>query len=92
ATIRAAATAVRSAAPKTLVVAVPVGSIDTCMAMRAIADDVMCAETPTPFVSVGSWYQDFAQTTDDEVRWLLDRAKEDGSGAEAVEESFRRLS
>lgn len=93
ATLRAAATAVRSAAPKTLVVAVPVGSVDTCTAMRAVADDVMCAETPTPFVSVGSWYQDFAQTTDEEVRWVLDRARDDMSAAEtAGAESFRRPS
>jgi predicted phosphoribosyltransferase len=93
ATLRAAATAVRSASPKTLVVAVPVGSIDTCMAMRAIADDVMCAETPTPFVSVGSWYQDFAQTNDDEVRLLLDRARDESTGAEAIStDSLRRPS
>lgn len=92
ATLRAAATAVRSAAPRALVVGVPVGSIDTCMAMRAVADDVMCAETPAPFVSVGSWYRDFTQTEDEEVGWFLDRAKEEAIGVEPGAESERRPS
>ena len=44
--------------------------------MRAVADDVVCAITPEPFHAVGRWYQDFSQTTDDEVRELLaDREK-----------------
>lgn len=93
ATIRAAVTAVRSASPRTLVVGVPVGSLDTCTAMRALADDVICAATPSPFFSVGSWYHDFAQTTDDEVRTLLERPTEEAAAVEGPgAESARRPS
>jgi putative phosphoribosyl transferase len=93
ATIRAAATAVRSASPRTLVVGVPVGSLDTCTAMRALADEVICAATPSPFFSVGSWYHDFAQTTDDEVRALLERPTEEAAAVEGPgAESARRPS
>jgi predicted phosphoribosyltransferase len=56
------------------VVAVPVGSPDVCDDFRAIADDVVCAETPPYLYAVGLWYRDFRQTTDDEVRDLLARA------------------
>jgi putative phosphoribosyl transferase len=37
-------------------------------------DEVMCAITPSPFYAVGTWYQDFSQTTDAEVRQLLEQA------------------
>ena len=43
-------------------------------AVAAEADDVVCAITPEPFHAVGLWYEDFTQTTDDEVRDLLARA------------------
>jgi predicted phosphoribosyltransferase len=43
--------------------------------LRAIADDVVCLATPQPFRAVGLWYEDFSQTTDDEVHALLDRAR-----------------
>ena len=42
-----------------------------CEALKAEADDVICAMTPDPFFAVGQWYDDFTQTTDDEVRELL---------------------
>jgi putative phosphoribosyl transferase len=42
--------------------------------MRSQADDVVCAITPEPFYSVGLWYEDFSQTTDEEVRELLGRS------------------
>jgi putative phosphoribosyl transferase len=48
-------------------------SPDTCEALKAEADDVVCAMTPEPFLAVGHWYEDFTQTTDDEVRELLAR-------------------
>jgi putative phosphoribosyl transferase len=74
ATMRAAVEALRARQPARLVVAVPVGAPDTCAALESLADDVICAVTPEPFHAVGAWYDDFEQTTDDEVRMLLDRA------------------
>jgi predicted phosphoribosyltransferase len=63
----------RQQQPARIVVAVPTASLDTCQAMKAEADDVVCAMTPEPFFAVGYWYEDFTQTTDDEVRELLTR-------------------
>ena len=70
-TMRAAVLAIRRLRPARVVVAVPVGAPETCEALRAIADDVVCALMPEPFSAVGLWYIDFSQTTDDEVRQLL---------------------
>jgi predicted phosphoribosyltransferase len=72
-TMKAAVQAVRMHAPARIVVAVPVGAADTCRALAVIADEVVCARTPEPFSAVGLWYRDFSQTTDDEVRALLQR-------------------
>ena len=74
-TMRAAVAAVRQLGPASVVVAVPVGAAETCSEFRAEADDVVCAVTPEPFFAVGSWYQDFAQTTDEEVRELLAQSR-----------------
>ena len=74
ASMRAAVTALRAREPAHLVVAVPVGAPATCAAFEAIADEVVCAVTPSRFVAVGLWYEDFGQTTDEEVRQLLDHA------------------
>lgn len=71
ATMRAAARAIRQRRPKRVVIAVPVGARTTCDAFRDEADLVICAATPEPFQAVGLWYQDFSQTSDDEVRALL---------------------
>ncbi len=71
ATMRAAIRALRQRQPAGIVVAVPTASPDTCEALRAEADEVVCAMTPRPFFSVGHWYDDFTQTTDEEVRRLL---------------------
>jgi putative phosphoribosyl transferase len=67
------------------VVAVPVAAASTCQALRQVADEVVCASTPALFVAVGQAYHDFAQTTDEEVRALLDaaRATEDDHAAGA---------
>jgi putative phosphoribosyl transferase len=70
-TMRVAAEALREQGPARLVVAVPVGSPETCDGFRDVVDDVVCAITPEPLYGVGLWYQDFSQTTDDEVRALL---------------------
>jgi predicted phosphoribosyltransferase len=76
ASMRAAVAALRKLGPARIVVAVPVGAAQTCDEFRPVADEVVCAETPDPFYAVGSWYADFDQTTDDEVRGLLARANQ----------------
>ena len=73
ATMRAAVQALRQQQPGRIVAAVPTASPDTCQVLKAEADDVVCAMTPEPFFAVGHWYEDFTQTTDDEVRELLAR-------------------
>jgi putative phosphoribosyl transferase len=74
ATMRAAVAGLRRQEPARVVVAVPIAAAETCAELQAEADEVICALTPRPFHSVGLWYQDFTQTTDDEVRDLLARA------------------
>jgi predicted phosphoribosyltransferase len=71
-TMRAAVQAVRAHKPARIVVAVPVGSPATCEDFADIAEQTVCARTPEPFSAVGLWYRDFSQTTDDEVRALLE--------------------
>ncbi|MBY0228634.1 MAG: hypothetical protein K2W96_05070, partial [Gemmataceae bacterium] len=73
-TMRAAVEALRQGGPARIVVAVPVGAPDTCARLRAEADEVVCALEPPSFRAVGSWYLDFAQTGDEEVRRLLAKA------------------
>jgi predicted phosphoribosyltransferase len=73
-TMRAAVAAVRRLGPSRVVVAVPVGARDTCRELATEADEVVCAAMPEPFFGVGSWYDDFRQTTDEEVQELLTRA------------------
>ena len=75
ATMRAAVQAVRQLDPAHVTVGVPVGAAETCDALRALADDVVCIRTPEPFRAVGLWYAQFPQTSDDEVRDLLLRAR-----------------
>lgn len=70
-TMRAAAAALRQQAPAAIVVAVPVAGDSTCDEFRSEVDEVICAYTPEPFYAVGLWYEDFSQTTDEEVRALL---------------------
>jgi predicted phosphoribosyltransferase len=74
ATIRAAIKAIHQREPARLIVAVPTASLRTADEIRPLVDDFICDITPEPFYAVGVWYEDFSQTTDDEVRDLLDRA------------------
>jgi putative phosphoribosyl transferase len=76
ATMRAAAEAVRAIAPARVVVAVPVAARETCDALRDAVEEVICELTPRPLHAVGLWYEDFSQTSDEEVRELLERARE----------------
>ncbi|MFL5612257.1 MAG: phosphoribosyltransferase [Gemmatimonadaceae bacterium] len=73
-TMRAAIAALRVEGPREIVVAVPVGATETCAAMSALADEVICLATPDPFNAVGLWYDNFDQTGDLEVHELLERA------------------
>jgi predicted phosphoribosyltransferase len=70
-TMKAAVQAVRAHGPSRIVVAVPVGSPETCREFADIADEIVCARAPEHFAAVGQWYRDFSQTTDEEVRALL---------------------
>ena len=73
-TMRAAIAALRRQHPARIVVAVPVGAPETCAEFQDEADEAICALTPDPFYAVGLWYGDFTQTTDEEVRDLLEQA------------------
>jgi putative phosphoribosyl transferase len=73
-TMEAAVSALREHRPARIVVAVPVGAVESCRRLRALADEVICLRTPEPFNAVGLWYQRFDQTTDSEVVELLRRA------------------
>ena len=70
-TMRAAVEALRQEEPPRLVVAVPTAAPETCREIGALVDDMVCAITPEPFYAVGLWYDDFGQTTDEEVHDLL---------------------
>ena len=71
ATMRAAVEAVRAFEPHAVVVAVPVASRDACDELAGVADAIVCARTPDPFHAVGLWYEQFEQTSDEEVREAL---------------------
>jgi putative phosphoribosyl transferase len=71
ATMRAAVWSLRRAEPAKLIVAVPVGAADSCDALDSEVDELVCLHRPTPFYSVGMYFRDFEQTTDDEVVTLL---------------------
>jgi len=81
ATMRAAVEALRKEAPARLIVGVPVAAKETCEALRDEVDDIICARTPEPFWAVGDWYQDFEQTSDEEVQQLLQQAAQEHVGA-----------
>ena len=66
--------------PARIVVAVPTASPEACDELRQKVDDVICAVTPEPFYAVGLWYEDFSQTTDEEVSELLARAEREYEG------------
>src|SRR5438270_5810895 len=81
ATMRAAVKALRQRGAAKIVVAVPVGPPETCKEFENEADEVVCATAPEHFHAVGQYYEDFSQTTDEEVRELLARAADDPSAS-----------
>ncbi|MDQ1469291.1 MAG: putative phosphoribosyl transferase [Bryobacterales bacterium] len=74
ATMLAGAKALRQKEPREIIVAVPVAAPQTCDEFRPEVDHIVCAVTREPFYAVSRWYEDFSETTDDEVRDLLERA------------------
>jgi len=80
-TMRAAIAALRRQEPARIVVAVPVAAAATAETLRPLVEDLVVLQTPEPFYAVGSWYEDFTQTTDDEVRALLEYAASARTGA-----------
>jgi predicted phosphoribosyltransferase len=70
-TMRAAVAAMRPQQPARILVAAPVAARSTCRDFEREVDEVVCAETPELFYAVGSWYEDFSQTTDEEIRELF---------------------
>jgi len=72
--MRAAVAALRRLHPARIVVAVPTAPVSTCEELRPEVDELVCARTPQPFYAVGIWYENFNQTTDEEVRRLLAEA------------------
>jgi len=80
-TMRAAVQALRQQRPARIVVAVPVAAFATCEELRREVEDVVCFATPEPFMAVGRFYDDFSQTTDEEVHDLLASARADDEAA-----------
>ncbi len=70
-TMKAAIKALRHEHPSEIIVAVPVAALATCREIQTAVDDIVCLHTPENFAAVGLWYDDFSQTSDDEVRQLL---------------------
>lgn len=81
-TARAACRVARAQGARRVVLAVPVAPPSTCSELAADADEVICLETPQHFLAIGEWYQDFSQTSDDEVISLLWRAAGEGGTGE----------
>jgi predicted phosphoribosyltransferase len=74
--MQAAIMALRRLQPARIVVAVPTAAPQSCEQLRTLADEVVCASTPEPFHAVGLWYEDFSQTSDQEVGALLAQARQ----------------
>lgn len=75
ATIRAAIASLRKREPASIVLAIPVGPLDTIEELRREADEVICLMTPEPFFAIGQFYRSFEQTSDEEVIQILNKLK-----------------
>ncbi len=71
ASMHAAVQAVRALGPAAIVIAIPAAASSTCSRLRAFVDDLVCLIKPEPFFAVSAWYDDFSQTTDEEVYNLV---------------------
>ncbi len=86
-TMKAAIRALQAAGAARVVAAVPVAPPDTCHELASLADDVVCLQAPRAFSAVGQWYEDFTQTSDEEVESLLgEAARSSAAGLDAGQE------
>ena len=76
ASMHAAILGIRSKQPARIVAAVPTAALETCEAFKQKVDEMICATTPEPFYGVSRWYEDFSQTSDEEVQSLLEEASQ----------------
>jgi putative phosphoribosyl transferase len=74
-TLKAAIMSIRKKRAKTIIVAVPVGPLNTVNELKRIVDNLVCLQTPEPFYAIGEFYDDFEQTEDEEVIKLLEMSK-----------------
>ena len=81
ASMTAAVIAIKNQRPKRLIIAVPVAAPETLTGLAKRVDEIVCLQAPDPFWSVGSWYADFTQTSDQEVQFLLDDAARNWAAA-----------
>jgi predicted phosphoribosyltransferase len=86
----AAISALRTRSPAKIIAAVPVAPPETCRALRARVDEMICVLTPPQLHAVGVWYADFSQTTDAEVRLLLEQAERQRSRGAARRDTTSR--
>lgn len=77
ASMKAAVQGLREMNPRKIIVAVPTAAQETCEDLGNEADEIICLSTPAQFSAVGAWYEDFSQTTDEEVKELLRKAEEE---------------
>jgi predicted phosphoribosyltransferase len=71
ASMRAAVVGMRAQHPARIIIAVPAASAELCDAFQFEVDEMVCVMTPDPFYGLSRWYEDFSQTTDEEVQMLL---------------------
>jgi predicted phosphoribosyltransferase len=69
--MRGAIAALKATRPRRIVAAVPISAPSTCKALGKLVDEMICAVTPDPFVAISLWYDDFSETTDEEMRRML---------------------
>ena len=79
-TMRAAVEGLRRLGPQRLVVGVPIAAPDSCREVGERVDEIVCVAQPEPLRAVGLWYEDFSPTTDEEVRTLLEVARDGTNG------------
>jgi predicted phosphoribosyltransferase len=91
ATMRAAVMALRRRRARSIAVALPISARRSCAELAELVDDLVCARTPERLVAVGAWYEDFAPVSDEEVRHLLEQARDGFRGAATPPEQRPRL-
>jgi putative phosphoribosyl transferase len=78
ATMRAACMRLQAQQPKEIIIAVPVAPLSVCQALQSEGNQVVCLSTPHPFQAIGLWYENFAQTSDQQVCHLLEKSSSEG--------------